>query len=116
MSVSEKSTGQTTDKGGPSYCKRLVILFLVVDSYFLSFFLFAKPCANINRMLIPPGKPYVYDEWEDLPDYPCCAVLCVSERPVVNRIGYVVYWPVHRFLAWRYLFAFAPDPTKEIWR
>lgn len=93
--------------------KRLVYLLLCIDIYILSFFIFARPCENLNRAPIEPDDLQVYAERVSMPAYPSYTRLCISENPKINIIAYYTYWPIHRFLSERGFFGFTFNPQSE---
>ena len=103
---------QRSERSASVY-KRLVICFLIVDIYCLSFFVLAKPCKNINRAT--PSDEAMFRGSRDLPPFPSATVLCVSESPTINKIGFWIYRPIGWLLNNRGFALFVYDPTKEVW-
>lgn len=89
--------------------RKFWILFWILEVYILSYFLFLKPCENVNRCPVSladfrrPGVVY--------PDiYPVGTIACVSENKVINYVAYYVYWPLNKLSELRGHWYFIKDP------
>lgn len=95
-------------KNNHTFYKSGALSFFFLFLYICSFVLIAKPCQKINLAL---DQSWV--DTAELPAYPNGTVLCASENVLINKIGYWVYWPIHRFMECRGIVYFAYDPSDE---
>lgn len=84
-----------------------IIILLAVDLYALSFFVFSKPCPNLNR-----APDYLVNITSENLIYPSITVLCISENPTVNAFFFYFYYPIHKSLEVRNFTYFPKAPDK----
>jgi hypothetical protein len=88
--------------------RNFTVALLLVDVYFASLIVLAKPCGTINRA---PDRSY--QQTAELPGYPTGTLLCVSESPRVNAMAYWFYRPLGWFLECREVVHLVHDPTQR---
>jgi len=89
------------------------IILWIFEIYIFSYFLFLKPCENINRC--PISEVDLQRSCVDYPEiYPLYTLTCVSENKQVNQVAYCAYWPLNKLIELKGFWYFVKDPSVEL--